>query len=259
MSISLIRRAQTIPRTALLLACVAVAWVGTAGAAEPGARTRTELVALRVDLGQDGHVLSSRPLDTTLPLNAIAQQYAAKLVLTPARKDGRAVASSTCLTLSLVAEPRPDGSFGLHLKRAINGPCVVSVGKATPPIVSREQGGLIVLGANLRADGSVDAGSISTEKSELRVPSMFDEARYVDAASKSLRACRFQLDTVDGMAVPAHVSAPFRFGGGPTKPGRGKDAPRRGAPPPEDPMPSWNATSLVSGVDLPRIDYTSKP
>ena len=243
----------------LAVAIAAVGASASAAAAPTAAKPRGEVVALRVDVGPDGHVLSSRPLDTSLALNAIAQQYATKLVLAPAHKDGRAVASSTCLTLALVAEPRPDGSFGLQLKRAINGPCVVVVGKTTPPRVAREQGGLIVLGAKLRDDGSVDAASITTEKSELRVPSMFDQARYVEAATKALRASRFQLDEVDGKPVPAHVSAPFRFGGGPVKPKRGDDKARGGPPPAKDPMPSWNATSLVTGVDLPSIDYTSKP
>ncbi len=243
----------------LVLAC-ASASAGAASAAAPDARPRSEVVALRVDVGPDGHVLSSKPLDSTLPLNTIAQQYAAKLTLAPARKDGHAVASSTCLTLALVAAPRPDGSFGLHLNRAINGPCVVAVGKATPPKVAPEQGGLVVLGANLKEDGSVDAASISTVKTELRVPSMFDEARYVDAATKSLRASRFELDVVDGKPVPAHVSAPFRFGGGPVKPKRGEEESRRGGEaPPDDPMPSWNATSTVTGIELPKIDYAATP
>lgn len=255
-----LRRLPTSLAAMLLLAAGAVLPAVAAAVAAPAdAAARlplpTQVLALRVELDGSGHVVSSKPLDAQSPLNAVAQQYASKLVFTPARKDGQPASSSTCLTLALATAARPDGTFGLHLKRAINGPCVVSVGKANPPRVPREQGGLVVLGANLKADGRVDASSLSTEKAELRVPSSFDEARYVDAATQALRGTRFELDTVAGQPIPSHVSAPFRFGGGPAKRKHDEEK-RRGAPPPEDPMPSWNAVSSVPGTDLPKIDFT---
>ncbi len=233
----------------------------SAAAAETGQATgpqaRNEVLALHVDVGPDGHVTASRPMNPALPLNAIAQQYASKLAFTPASKDGKPVASTTCLTLGLAAEPQPDGNFALKLKRAINGPCVTTVGKSRPPNVDRKQGGLVVIGANLLADGGVDASSMTVERAELRVASAFDQARYEDTAKGALRATRFELDTVAGAPVPAHVSAPFRFGGGPVKPKRGEEKKRGGAPPPMDLMlPSWNATSTQAGVQLAKIDYT---
>ncbi|CAN5182057.1 hypothetical protein BH11PSE14_BH11PSE14_04910 [soil metagenome] len=239
----------------LVATCVAGAVAAETGK-PPGPQARNEVLALHVDVGPDGRVTASRPMNPALPLNAIAQQYASKLTFTPASKDGKPVASTTCLTLGLAAEPQPDGNFALKLKRAINGPCVIAVGKSRPPNVDRKQGGMVVIGANLRADGHVDASSMAVERAELRVPSAFDQARYEDTAKGALRESHFELDTVAGAPVPAHVSAPFRFGGGPVKPTRREES-KRGGPPPMDLMlPSWNATSTQAGVELAKIDYT---
>lgn len=256
---------------AFALALAACASTSTSASAATGvAQARNEAVSLRVEVAADGHIAASRPTDAQSPLNGIAQQFASKLVLTPARKDGQPVASTTCLTLGLAAEPRPDGTFGIKLKRAINGPCVASMGKSLTPEVSRSQGGIVVLGANLLADGSVDPATLATERAELRKPSSFDEARYTKAAMRVLRETRFELDTVDGKPVTAHVSAPFLFNGGPgqrkgderdaagdtDRYGRSSAAGRRGSAPSEMVLPSWNATSTVAGTDLPKIDYT---
>jgi hypothetical protein len=251
-------RAPVLAACLYSLAAVApLAFEASAAARAAGPAPRSEVLELRVDVGADGHITASRPMDSSLPLNAIAQRYAAKLAFSPARSNGRAVASTTCLTVGLVAEPQPDGNFALRLKRAVNGPCVAVVGKANPPRIPRGQGALVVIGANLLADGRVDAASMAAERTELRVPSSFDASRFVTAAQRSLRDSRFELDTVDGKPVTAHVSAPFRFGGGPARQKPDEEEARHGAPPPgEFMLPSWNATSTVAGVELPKIDYT---
>ena len=84
----------------------------------------------------------------------------------------------------------------------------------------------------------------------------FDQARYEDTAKGALRESHFELDTVAGAPVPAHVSAPFRFGGGPVKPTRREESKRGGLPPMDLMLPSWNATSTQAGVELAKIDYT---
>jgi hypothetical protein len=239
---------------ALAFLLVAAAMPLLAGAAD-GPGVRTETLYLRASVGADGHVLSTRPFDARAALAQVAQLYAAKLVFTPARRDGRAVPATTCLTMRFVAEPRPDGAFGVRLRRAVSGPCVVTVGKTEAPKVGGENGALVVVGANLQADGHVDPGSLATESVQMRVPSSFAEARYVEAAQKSLRGSRFELDTVDGQPVPAHVSAPIQFGSGPAKPPTGAEGERGVAP--DAPLPSWNARSLLPNVELPKLDYTA--
>jgi hypothetical protein len=237
------------------LAAAAPSPAAAADTATP-ARPRSETIFLRVAVGPDGHVLSTTPFDDKSAMLGVARSYASKLVFTPATRDGHAAGAETCLTVRMVATPRPDGTFAVGLKRAISGPCVVSVGKTEPPRVPRDAGGLVVMGAVLRTDGSVDPASVVVESAQLRVPSSFVEARYRDAAEKSLRATRFEADKVDGKPVSEHVSVPYQFGRGPARPER-KDEGRRGAPPPEVPLPSWNAKSLEPNVTLASIDFTA--
>jgi hypothetical protein len=237
------------------------AWLLAAPAAaappEASPAARSEIIVYRVAVGADGRVTSARPFDPAAPMADIGQGFASRLVFTPAQKDGRAAASTTCATLHISAEPKPDKTYGVRLLRAVNAPCLLDVGSALPPRVNRgENGGRIVLGANLLPDGRVDAGSITLESAELRVPQPGTQARYEDHARLTLRGSRFELDTVDGAPVTVHVSAPFEYGGGPGKRKPGEDR-KRGAPPETPKLPSWNATSTVPGVQVPKIDYTA--
>lgn len=236
----------------LFLALVAAA---SAQAAEP---PRGETLNLRVAVDAAGKVASATPMDPAAALNTAAQAYAAKLVFTPAKKNGVGVPSQTCLTMRLEVDPRPDGRFGLKLRRAINGPCVVHVGKADPPKLAREQGGMVVAGADLRADGSVESSSVKIESMVLSVPSSFAEARYADFVEKSLRGTRFEVDTVDGVKIPTHVSMPYRFGRGARKPPTGESRTEReqAMRAAASELQSVNATSLQAGVELAKIDFT---
>jgi hypothetical protein len=238
-----------------LSACLALLLPTIGAAADAPAQVRSETLFLRVAVGADGHVLSATPFDDHAAMAGVAQQYASKLVFAPAKREGRAVPATTCLTVRLVAEPRPDGTFGVRLRRALSGPCVVVVGKTEAPKVGRDNGALVVICARLRADGRVDEDSLALESAQLRVPSSFAEARFREAATKSLRGSRFELDTVDGVPVPAHVSVPFQFGSGPGKPKPGEE-PGLGAPLPESQLPSWNATSLLPTLELAKLDYS---
>jgi hypothetical protein len=237
---------------AMLLALLGVA---SAQAAEP---PRGETLNLRVSVDAAGKVASATPMDPAAALNAAAQAYAAKLVFTPAKKDGVAVPSQTCLTMRLEVDPRPDGRFGLKLRRAVNGPCVVLVGKADPPKLPREQGGMVVAGADLRADGSVEPSSVKIESMVMSVPSSFAEARYADFVEKSLRGTRFEVDTVDGAKVPTHVSMPYRFGRGAKKPPTGESRTEReqAMRAASGELQSVNAKSLQAGVELAKIDFS---
>lgn len=247
-------------RIALLSLLVLSPAAATAGAdAGAAAPPRPQLVGLRVSVDAAGKVQSATPIDpAVLPaLNSAAGEIARKLTFTPARKDGRAVASETTLSVTLALEPKANGQYGLVLRRAHNGPTLLAIGKSIPPRYQqgKENGALVVVGANLRADGSLDMDSLKTERMELRVPSTFAEARYLDVVKNSLQGSRFQLDKVDGVEIPSRLSIPFRFGGGPTKPKPG-DEPRRGAAPPrEDDLPALSAVSSIPGVELPQIRY----
>lgn len=238
--------------------------LGSAAAASAGAApaeappvARKEVVVYRVGVGADGEVTSAQPLDAAAPMADIGKGFTNRLVFTPAQKDGRAVPSTTCATLQIVAEPKPDKTYGVRLLRAINAPCLLDVGSALPPRVNRgENGGLIILGANLLPDGRVDPDSITLESAELRVPQSSTQARYENHARLTLRGSRFELDTVDGAPVTVHVSAPFEYGGGASK--RKPDEERkRGGPRESKLLPSWNATSTVPGVQVAKIDYSA--
>lgn len=253
---------STLLRCIVLLACALPIGPTLPSAMAAGKQDKlpAQMLGLRVTVDATGKVQSSRPIDPQAApgLNQAAAEIARKLSFTPARKNGVAVASETSLTLTLALEPRGDGQFGLQLRRAINGPGVLTVGKMVPPRYQqgKEKGALVVVGVDLRADGSVDLDTLKAERMELRVPSSFAEARYLDAIKTSLRGSRFELDKIDGVVVPAHVSVPYRFGGGPTKPKRGEEESRGGDNKlSEMELPSWNALSTVPGIDLARIDF----
>jgi TonB family protein len=245
----------------LLAAAPAFAAAPGSDAAAPD-KLRPQFIALRVSVDAAGKVQAAQPLDPqALPgLNRAAEEVARKLTFSPARKNGVAVPSETSLSLTLALEPRGDGQFGLQLKRAQNGPTLLAVGKTEPPKYQqgKQNGALVIVGVALKADGTPDMATLAKERMELRVPSAFAEARYLDTATKALRGSRFQLDKVDGVAIPAHISVPFRFGGGPAKPKPGEGESRRGHQAPVDmDLPSMNAVSTVAGIELARIDYTA--
>lgn len=209
-----------------------------------------------------GKVQTATPSDpqTAPALVAAAAAFARKLTFSPARKQGVPVSGETTLTLILALEHRPDGQYGLHLKRASNGPGVLEVGKTVAPKYQqgKENGALVAVGVSLRADGTPDMSTLASERMELRVPSAFAEARYMDAITMSLRGSKFDLDKVDGVAIPERVSVAYRFGGGPTKPKLNEEERRTRSKLPEDiEVPSLNAVSSVPGIELAKVDYTA--
>ena len=144
---------------------------------------------------------ADRP-DTLLPaLNQAAQEMARKLPFTPARKDGRPVPSETTLSLTLALEPGRNGSSACSCKRAQNGPSLlagrqVRMSAETPR--ASETAALVVVGADLRADGSVDMDTLEDREAwSCACLPAFAEERYVEcgrecpsraAASSSTRS-----------------------------------------------------------------------
>jgi hypothetical protein len=218
-------------------------------------------VLLRVQVGADGKVQgTAKSLDPhALPVIVqAAQQVAGKLTFAPATKGGRPVASETTLVVTLGFEPQAGGGFGISVLRAQNGPSVVALGKAQPPKVPRTNGGLIVVGADLRADGSVDAETFKVEKAELRVPSEFDQSQYEKAARVSLKDTRFMLDKVDGIEIPSRISVALVFNGGAAKRSVSNDSENREKDKEAREMPpALTAVSKIEGVTLPKIDYNA--
>lgn len=254
-------------RSSLLAIAAALAFAGaSARAADPvpeAAAPPPQTIMLKVAVGADGRVQSATPVDPAAApaLNQAAQDMARKLVFTPARKNGAAVPSQTHLSLVLALEPAGAGKFALKLRRAHNGPGVVRVGKMDPPKYPGRQGGaLAVVLVNIGADGAPDMGTLATERMQLRVPSKFAEARYLDAISVSLRGSRFEPDLVDGAPVASRVSLPYQFGGGAAK-GRRDDKDKDEEAPlvAADDMPVMHAVSTVSGIELPSIDIKAAP
>jgi TonB family protein len=223
-------------------------------------------VLLRVDVDAAGKVQGARALnkDEIPALANAAIEISRKLTFTPARKDGRAVPSETSLMLELMLVPKPEGGAGVALQGAHNGPSVLRMGKPQPPKV-RSNGGVVFVGADLRADGSVDMDSFKVDKVEMRTESSADQERFVVAAKHSLKDTVFQLDKVDGVEIASHISVPYQFNGGAEKRDRNSrggladddedyGAANGGEPKHKQP-PSITAVSTVAGVDLPKIDY----
>lgn len=230
--------------------------VDSPGAAAP---IPQQMIALKVSVDAAGKVVAVKPGDSQVVpgLNRAAEEFARKLVFVPARKGGKAVSSETSLTVTIALEPLGEGRFAPRLKRAFSGPGLLHMGKIDPPKYQGRQGGaLVVVAVNVGADGSPDPATQTTERVQLRDPSKFAEARYLDAVSNSVRGSRFELDKVDGEVVPSRVSLPYRFGGGPTKPPEG-DKKRGGKPPSMDlvSMPVMTAVSAVPGIELAKLDY----
>ena len=220
-----------------------------------------QMIALKVGVDAAGKVTAAKPWDlqASASLNKIAEQFAHKLVFNPARKNGRPVSSETSLTVVLVLEPAGDGRFAPKLKRAFSGPGLVHLGRMEPPKYQGRRGGaLVVVTVNVDADGVPDPSTQASERIELREPNKFAQARYLDAVSISVRGSRFEVDKVDGNAVPSRVSLPYQFGGGAAKTKDGREQDRPGARQPATDigaMPVMSAVSLVAGIELPKLDY----
>lgn len=247
-----------------LAAALALAGSPRLAAQSPGAAAAApppQTIMLKVAVGADGKVLTATPVDPSAApaLNQAAQDMARKLVFSPARKGGVAVPSQTHLSLMLALEPAGAGKFALKLRRAHNGPGVLRVGKMDPPkYPGRSGGALAVVAVTIGADGAPDMDTLATERVQMRVPSKFAEARYLDAIAVSLRGSRFEPDQVDGAPVASRVSLPYQFGGGAANGRRGDKDDQEPLVAPDD-MPVMHAVSTVPGIELPSIDIKAAP
>lgn len=248
-------------RLLLLAAALGACGLSVQAADAPAGATPTppQMISLKVSVDAAGKVVAVKPTDpqAVAGLNRAAEEFARKLVFTPARKGGKAVPSDTHLTVAIALEPVGEGRFAPRLKRAFSGPGLLHLGKMEAPKYQGAGGGaLVVVAVNVGVDGEPDPDTQTTERMELREPNKFAEARYLDAVSTSVRGSRFELDKVDGEVVPSRLSLPYQFGGGPAKRPEGEK--KRGAkPPPLDlgSMPVMTAVSTVPGIELARLDY----
>ena len=234
-------------------------------AAEPAGAPPPQVAVLKVALDATGRVQAATSIDpqTQPAVVQAAQAHARNLVFAPARKGGVGVPSETILSLVLAAEPTADGNFAFKLRRASNGPGVVSVGKMVPPRnLGRNSGATIIVSVEVDAQGKPDIGTFKAESVQLRSPGTFAEARYLDAIRNTLRNSVFEPERVGGVPVPSRISMPYRFGRGGAKPAKGEEQPRRGAPPPPPPdptdQPTMQAVSLQPGVELPKVDFRAE-
>lgn len=239
---------------AVLISLPALAADPAAGGPPP-----PQTVVLRVGVDATGHVVWSNPVEPQAQPGLVraAQAYAGRLLFTPARKDGVAVASETSLYVILAVEPAVDGKYALKLRRATNGPGVVIVGHLEMPAYTGRRGGaIIVVSVDVDANGVANADTIKTESAKLREPNKFAEARYLDVIHRSVKGSRFVPDQVAGQPVASRVMLPYRFGMGGNKPKDGEEA-SRSAPPPSDPStdPAMTAVSAAPGIELPKVEY----
>jgi hypothetical protein len=247
------------------VALVALAFAAPAASLPEAAAVPPQTIVLKVGVDAGGRVQTTASLDPAAApaLLQAAEAYARKLVFTPARKGGSAVPSETYLSLVLAMEPAGEGKYALKLRRAVNGPGVASLGKLDPPKnLGRRAGATIVVAVDVDAQGKPDMDSFKAEKVELREPSSFAEARYLDAIRQSVRHSRFDPDKVAGVPVASRVSLPYRFGMGGAKAKPGEDEGGRGKKPmPGDPtdQPTMQGVSLQPDIELPKLDYKSAP
>lgn len=247
----------------LLAAALGACGLSTLAADAPAGATPAppppQLISLKVSVDAAGKVVAVKPTDPqgVAGLNRAAEEFARKLVFTPARKDGKSVPSETSLMLAITLEPLGEGRFAPRLKRAFNGPTLLHMGQIEPPrYQGRQNGALVVVAINVGVGGVPDPATQTTERVELREPNKFAEARYLDAVSLSVRGSRFELDKVDGQVVPSRLSLPYQFGSGAAKRPEGKA--KRGEKPPMPDlgsMPVMTAVSTVPGIELAKIDY----
>ena len=247
----------------LLLVGLALAFLPSANAAgdSAGGPPPPQVVVLKVGVDANGKVTTSSPVDPAVApaMLQAAEGYARKLVFTPARKDGAAVPSETNLSLVMAVEPAGEGKFALRLRRATNGPGVVTVGKMeVPKYQGRRGGATIVVSVEVDAQGKPAMDSFKPESVALRDQNSFAEARYLDAIRSSVRHSVFAPETVAGSPVASRISLPYRFGMGGAKPKPGEDEGGRGKKPtPADPseQPTMGAVSTQPNVELPKIDF----
>lgn len=185
-------------------------------------------VLLRVKLDAAGRLQASTPLDASNPpaLIKAGEEIARKLSFTPARKDGRAVPSETSLMLTLAFVPRANGTYGISLAAAQNGPSITELGKQGGSF-GVERSGRVSVGVDLLADGSTDMKSFKGAPGA--------DERLVDSARKLLAGTRFLLDTVDGISIPARIGFEIDFGSG--------------EPPAVTPV------SKIEGIEFPRVAF----
>lgn len=248
-------------RLCAVICTLALAAPASAAPEGAGGPPPPQTIMLKVGVDAAGRVQTTASLDpSAVPayLQA-AENYARRLEFTPARKGGVAAPSETFLSLVIATEPVGDGKFALKLRRAVNGPGVVSLGKLeVPKYQGRRGGAMIVVSVDVDAQGKPDMATFKTEKAELRDDNSFAEARYVDAIRNSVRHSVFAPDKVAGAAVPSRVTLPYRFGMGGDKPKQGEEEGSRGKPPKAfDPsnQPTMQGVSLQPEVELPKLDY----
>jgi hypothetical protein len=220
------------PALALVLALSAIVGAGLAAlprlARAADAAPPPRLVMLRVKLDADGKVLDASSLDASAvpALVQAGQEIARKLPFTPARKQGRPVASETNLLLSLAFVPRAAGGYGISLARAQNGPSITA--RKSQGTFGGVHSGHVVVGADLAPDGSIEMASFGPATADA-------DPKLVKAAHDGLLGSVFQLDTVDGIAIPARITFDFDFAS-------------------KEP-PALSAVSKIEGVELPKVDF----
>ena len=125
------------PKLRLLLLAAALGACGLcaeASDAPAGAATMpAQMISLKVSVDAAGKVVATKPSDpqAVAGLNRAAEEFARKLVFTPARKGGKAVSSETHLTVVIALEPVGEGRFALRLKRAFSGPGLLHMGRTS--------------------------------------------------------------------------------------------------------------------------------
>jgi TonB family protein len=237
-----------------IVVVLAIFLTGQIALAAPAPAVQEHTIGVRVGIDAAGKVVSAKPSDPAAiaALNQAALEIARKLPFNPATRDGVAQPSEVSLFLLLALEPKPAGQFGIRLKKALTALDRSEAAPVVPPKYQQsDANALVVVSVDVRADGTVDPDSIKPVRMQLKVPSKFAEARYLDAISASLRDSMFIVDTVGGVAVPARLTLPYRFGGGA---GRGRPQTERKAS-----TPSSVDTGLPAGDDKDDIPGEPPP
>ncbi|HMB56750.1 MAG TPA: hypothetical protein VKM35_06035 [Arenimonas sp.] len=217
-----------------------------------------KVVQYRITVDASGHAILPAKDDAAADISpAILQavrEMAGKLAFTPATVNGKAVASETTLTMTVVFDKQADGSFRLRLKDADTGAAAKeAVAPLYPSTALRyDLSARILVQLDIAADGSIDPEKVQMLRTDISTVGHGMEAKFRNAVRDVLPQWHYATDVVDGHAMPALQLVPVTFCS--KKPsckfidGLGDAA-----------MPALPAAALPAGVVLAKVNFAHPP
>lgn len=200
----------------LALLCFLLALPVLARDPTPAPPAPEKIVPIRVQLDAEGKITRAVPGNESLPaaLNQGALEMARQLSFRPATINGVPTESETTVSLTIAFDKRPDGKYGLRLKRVSSGMTMQHIGPTHFPREEQLRGisGRVVAQFRLRPDGTVDPDSVTMDDVRVsRAAKGGVAANFRKAVRESLTSVRMNLDTVAGKPVRLEATITFNF------------------------------------------------